>query len=98
MVNEHFIKFLLPDRSYQALVRAEIKKLAETMGFKDRRLGEVEIIIAEITTNLIKHTPKGGMILVRQISKPDFGLELIAIDDGPGMKSPLKMLEDGHST
>src|SRR5690348_10389926 len=89
-------KFLLPDRTYQAIVRSEIRKIAQSIGFSEHRLGEVEIVVAEMTTNLVKHSSKGGMLLVRILE--DVGMELICIDDGPGMATPLRMLEDGQST
>jgi anti-sigma regulatory factor (Ser/Thr protein kinase) len=91
------IRFVLPDRTYQGLTRSELKKMAESAGFTGHRLGEVEIVIAEITSNLVKHTTKGGMILARIIVKPS-GIEFISIDDGPGMKRPAHMMEDGVST
>ena len=98
-MDEHLhSKFVLPDRTYQALVRSELRKLAETAGFTGHRLGEAEIIIAEITSNLVKHTQKGGEILVRIFKHPVRGIEFIAIDRGPGMIRPGKMMEDGSST
>ncbi len=93
------LRLSLPDRSYQAMVRSELRQLAERAGFKKHRLGEVEIVIAEITSNLIKHATKGGIILARKIiSGQETGIELIAIDNGPGMRLPLKMMEDGRSS
>jgi anti-sigma regulatory factor (Ser/Thr protein kinase) len=92
------IRINLPDRSYQASVRSEIRKLAITAGFSNCRLGEVEIITAEITSNLWKHTDKGGYLLVRVMLLPEPGIEIIAIDDGPGMGTPHLMMEDGRST
>ncbi len=98
MVEHPHLKFLLPERSYQAVVRSELKRMAESAGFTGHRLAEVEIIIAEITSNLVKYSPKGGMILARPIALPFAGFEMIAIDNGPGMSKPLKMMEDGTST
>jgi anti-sigma regulatory factor (Ser/Thr protein kinase) len=91
-------KFLLPDRTYQGLVRSELRKLSELAGFTGHRLGEAEIIIAEITSNLVKHTEKGGEILARVFKTPVPGIEFVAVDRGPGMNKPAKMLEDGSST
>ena len=91
-------KYILPDRTYQGLVRSELKKMAESAGFTGHRLGEAEIIIAEITSNLVKHASKGGEILARKLSRPSPGIEFISIDGGPGMSRPLKMMEDGSST
>jgi anti-sigma regulatory factor (Ser/Thr protein kinase) len=92
------VRFLLPDRTYQAVVRAELRRLAESAGFQGHRLGEIDIIIAEITSNLIKHAAKGGMILGKKISGSNPGIEFIAIDEGPGMRHSAKMMEDGKST
>jgi anti-sigma regulatory factor (Ser/Thr protein kinase) len=79
-------RFHLPDRTYQAIVRADIKKIAESTGFTGYRLGEVEIIIAEITSNLVKHAAKGGTLLVRKIDGEQAGMEIInessSEDDG----------------
>ena len=91
-------KFSLPDRTYQAIVRAELKKMAELAGFHGHRLGEMEIIIAEITSNLVKHATKGGEIYARPVKFPAPGMEMIVIDHGPGMNKPLKMMEDGISS
>src|SRR3984957_20234726 len=98
-MDEHLhSKFVLPDRTYQALVRSELRKLCEAAGFTGHRLGEAELIIAEITSNLVKHTQNGGEILARIFIRPVPGIEFIAIDRGPGMNRPGKMMEDGSST
>ena len=62
------------------------------------RLGEIEIVIAEITSNLVKHATKGGFILARSITENGRGMEMIAMDEGPGMRMVAKMMEDGQST
>src|SRR5688572_16265856 len=88
----------VPDRSYQALAKVEIKELAIEAGFREYRLGELEIIASEIITNLAKHTLQGGKILCRILEKEDekIGIEIIAIDEGPGIPSTRKMIQDGH--
>src|SRR6202000_2041816 len=74
------------------------KKMADLAGFTGHRLGEIEIIIAEVTSNLVKYATKGGEGLARPLSHPAKGMEIIAIDHGPGMNRPLKMMEDGVSS
>ncbi|MDN3655320.1 SpoIIE family protein phosphatase [Ferruginibacter paludis] len=90
----------MPNRTYQAYVRSEIKKIAKLVGFAGNRLGELEIIVAELTSNLVKHTTGGGEILIKKIKDETeyTGIELICIDSGPGMSVPLKMMQDGIST
>jgi anti-sigma regulatory factor (Ser/Thr protein kinase) len=89
----------LPDRSYQAIARAELKSIATKAGFTGHKLAEIEIIIAEITTNLVKHATQGGQILCRIIAETEReGLEFISIDNGPGIAITSHVLKDGVST
>ncbi len=99
MVNLPHTRIVLPNKTYQAFARSGIKKIAQETGFTGNRLGQLEIIVAEHTSNIIKHTYKGGEILVRKIETDGrTGIELISIDNGPGMDAPLRMMEDGTST
>lgn len=99
MVNVPHTVISLPNRTYQAMARAEIRRMAQSAGFAGHRLAEVEIIAAEITSNLSKHAVQGGQLLTKQIANDkSAGLEIIAIDNGPGISLPGKMLEDGVST
>ncbi|MCG2614262.1 ATP-binding protein/SpoIIE family protein phosphatase [Terrimonas sp. NA20] len=99
MVNHIHSIINLPDRSYQAIARAELKSMAVKAGLTGHRLAETEIIIAEITTNLVKHATHGGQVLCRILEEDDRnGLELVAIDNGPGIAATSSMLRDGVST
>lgn len=99
MVNAPHKSIVMPNRTYQAMARAEIKKIAQSIGFAGHRLGELEIVIAEITSNLSKHAANGGQLLVKEINDgKSSGIEIISIDNGPGIAVPGKMLEDGIST
>lgn len=88
----------IPNRTYQAGARSEIKKLGMEAGFSPKRFSEFEIVVAELTSNLVKHTGKGGEILVKILDGNDKGLEMICIDHGPGMEFINAMMEDGIST
>ncbi|OIN61036.1 ATP-binding SpoIIE family protein phosphatase [Arsenicibacter rosenii] len=90
--------FNASDRSYLSFLKREIHQLAVQTGFSGQRLAEIDLIIAELTSNLIKHAG-GGEILVRPLGETTFhGIELISIDNGPGMSNPARMMEDGIST
>ncbi|MDI3320691.1 ATP-binding SpoIIE family protein phosphatase [Pinibacter soli] len=98
MANEIHISFNASDRSYFSILKKEIHHIAVGLHFSQKKIGEIDIIVAEITSNLAKHAG-GGEILVRAITDPDEeGLEIIGIDNGPGMTDPLKMISDGMST
>ena len=53
----------------------------------------------ELATNLVKHTPAGGELLVRTLPGPQGGgVEVLSIDAGPGIVDLARALSDGHST
>jgi anti-sigma regulatory factor (Ser/Thr protein kinase) len=88
----------IQDRSHISYTKREIIKLTEGYGF-DR--GKIEIIVAELSSNIIKHSAlQGGEILIRFITSEETNdtIELLSIDLGPGMAHPSKMMEDGIST
>ncbi|MFB9862909.1 ATP-binding protein [Rufibacter immobilis] len=94
--------FSLPDRSFLNIVRRDIGKIAETTGFTETEAGRVNLVITEMATNLLKHTDtQGGELLVKPICQENglaCGLELLCLDNGPGMSDPQRMMEDGVST
>ena len=92
------ISFNAEDRSYFSILKREIHAMAVGAGFSEKRVAEVDIVVAEISSNLLKHA-SGGEILVKVQSESDNpSIELISIDNGPGMSDARKMMEDGIST
>ena len=99
MVGNAHKKLSLLERSYSGIIKKEIKRLALIAGFTKGRLGELEVVVSEMVSNLIKHANQQGFFLVKEIEKDDIqGIEIICIDHGPGMKNPEKMIEDGISS
>lgn len=96
-VNQHY-RFTIPERSYASLTKKDITRLAESFALSEAAVGRVNIIVSEMLTNLEKHTTNGGELLVKAIGKPIRGIEIICMDNGPGMTDPDRMLEDGVST
>jgi anti-sigma regulatory factor (Ser/Thr protein kinase) len=82
------------DRSGVAPARREAERLAEDLGFDERRRGEVAIVATELATNLLRHA--GGGEIVLRAHAPT--VDVIALDRGPGMRDPARALEDGYST
>jgi len=92
------VSYNAADRSYFAILKKDIHQLVASAGFSDAKAGKVDIIVAEMSSNLVKHAG-GGEILARitRINQQE-AVELISIDNGPGMSEPERMLEDGIST
>ena len=86
------------DRSYFAILKKEIHAMALAAGFTESRVGEIDILVAELTSNLVKHAD-GGTIWVKLVEEDGIqGIEIIAVDNGPGMLDVTRMVADGVST
>lgn len=84
------------DRSYFSFLKKEIRHRAQALGFSETRTGEVDIIVAELLSNLAKHA-QNGQVLVKNL-QADAGIEIIGLDSGPGMGDVGRMMGDGVST
>ncbi len=81
-----------------AAVRRTAERLATELGIADKDIADLSIVVAEAAGNLVKHA-EGGVMLVRAVrARTRAGVELIAIDSGPGMSDVLRAVGDGHST
>lgn len=98
MVNDGHKSYKVADRSYFALLKKEIHALAVSAGFSEARVGEIDIIVSEMVTNLVKHAGE-GLIFVKLLEEGSIqGIEIISVDDGPGMSDVTRMVADGVST
>lgn len=98
MVNQVHRAFKANDRSYFAILKKEIHALAVSGNFSERKIGEIDIIVAEMVSNLVKHAG-GGQVLVKLMEENGLqGIELVSIDGGPGMLDVSRMVSDGVST
>ncbi len=71
---------------------------AVRLGLGEQRVGELAIGISELASNLHKHADN-GWIAVRCLRAPQVGgVEIVAIDSGPGMSDALVNPRVGHST
>ncbi|MBC5772827.1 SpoIIE family protein phosphatase [Pontibacter sp. KCTC 32443] len=93
---KHYQRFLLADRSFANIVKRDITRLAESHGFSPAEVGRINIVVSEMASNLHKHSPQGGELLVKYTE--DNAIEILCLDFGPGMKEPHRMMQDGTST
>ncbi len=97
MVN-HFTRHSIDDRSYVAFVKREIHSQATQKNFSRARVAEIDIIVAELCSNLIKHAGNGQLLFRFGGSEDAPVLEILSIDNGPGMADVPRMMKDGVST
>jgi anti-sigma regulatory factor (Ser/Thr protein kinase) len=86
------------DQSQVAEARRRAVAAAQRHGFSNEDTGRVALVATELSTNLLKHG-RGGEFLVGSFADHDAsGVELIALDKGPGMANVDACLEDGYSS
>ncbi|MEO6308623.1 MAG: ATP-binding SpoIIE family protein phosphatase [Nitrospiraceae bacterium] len=86
------------ESSQVADVRRRIAALAGQVGFDETRAGVCAVIATEIGTNLVKHAKEGEIFLRTLSYGSSAGIEILALDRGPGMGNLNRALQDGHST
>lgn len=74
------------------------RELADSLGFNPIDRTRIEIVILELTRNLLAHAG-GGTIVLDMVMQPDRrGMTVTARDHGPGIPDIDKALLDGYST
>ena len=92
------IALAVKDQSQVSETRRRATEMAGRQGFGDTDSGRVALVATELATNILKHG-NGGEILVGAYGEgPDGGIELIALDKGPGITNVATSLADGYST
>jgi anti-sigma regulatory factor (Ser/Thr protein kinase) len=72
--------------------------LGARLGFDETGCGRIALVVTEAATNLVKHARDGFLILRPLEGKGGGGLEVLALDKGPGMVDLARCLVDGYST
>ncbi|WFE61653.1 ATP-binding SpoIIE family protein phosphatase [Micromonospora sp. WMMD712] len=97
-VSDHGLWFRVESGSAASSVRRAAERLGAQLGIGDARTADLAIVAAELTSNLVKHA-EDGVLLLRPVRVGDrAGVELVAIDSGPGMADLTVSSRDGHST
>jgi anti-sigma regulatory factor (Ser/Thr protein kinase) len=75
------------------------QKLADELGFNEVQAGRLAIVITEAGTNMLKHAAEGTLYVMRaQSGAAMAGIDVLAVDSGPGIADFAFSLQDGIST
>ncbi|MEK8108571.1 SpoIIE family protein phosphatase [Micromonospora sp. M12] len=97
-VTDSGIWFRVEAGSAASAVRRAAERLGAQVQMGEARIADLAIVAAELTSNLVKHADE-GVLLLRPVRRAgQAGVELIAIDSGPGMADLTVSSQDGHST
>ena len=72
--------------------------LASRLGFNETERGKVGIVVTEVANNLVQHADDGKLLLQPMTRNDIEGIEILALDKGPGMVNISECLRDGFST
>ena len=88
----------ISESSAMAAARRAGNHLAGLLGFNETLAGKAALVITEAASNIIKHAGSGD-ILLRPLAQGEArGMEILAIDKGPGFSNLDLSMRDGVST
>lgn len=88
----------IDESSQVAQVRREAVALAHRLAIDADATDRLALAITEAATNLVKHAKDGAVLLAPLRFGECVGVEVIAIDRGPGITNVVQSMRDGHST
>ncbi|HEY0653848.1 MAG TPA: ATP-binding protein [Chryseosolibacter sp.] len=98
-MDKPFTSYTIEERSYIAYLKREIHKEVLTCNFTEQRAGEIDIIVSEICSNLVKYAASGEILYRIQNEEGNkSNFEIIALDKGPGIQDIARVMRDGVST
>jgi len=92
------LAFSIVHASDIAAARRAGQKLALELGFNETRAGALALIVTEAGTNLLKHAGEGTLYLSVAQAEGVPGIDVLAVDSGPGIADVDACLRDGMST
>lgn len=93
-MSQPHVAFEMVEQSQVGEARRAAVRLAEQLGFDEVAAGRVALIATELGGNLVRHAQQ-GRLLVGRVGEQ---LELLSLDQGPGMADVAACLRDGYST
>lgn len=88
--------FPMGDASRVGEARRHAAELARDCGLDELQAGRLALVVTELATNLVRHADNGRLLLSARVGRNE--VEVISIDEGPGIADVDRSLGDGYST
>lgn len=92
------VRVQVGDMSAAAQGRRVAVELAQSLGFSEADAGRTALVVTEAATNLVEHAGGGEVVLRSMAIDAGAGLEMLALDKGPGIANVSQCMVDGYST
>jgi anti-sigma regulatory factor (Ser/Thr protein kinase) len=88
----------IDDRTQVGEDRRAAVEMAAALGLGETQAGKVALAVTEAATNIVKHAGTGKILLGPLVRAAAMGLEILALDRGPGISNVAASMRDGYST
>src|SRR3981081_1980834 len=78
--------------------RLAAKSMSTAIGFDERAVEEIAVVVSELATNLVKHAKDGVLRLRRTEEAGRTGIQIDSEDQGPGIPNVEQAIADNFST
>jgi anti-sigma regulatory factor (Ser/Thr protein kinase) len=92
------VRVPVTDSSFVGDARRAAVDFAAHLGFSVERADTLAIVTTELATNILKHANSGEIVLTAAFMESRKGVDVVALDKGPGIANFAESLRDGHST
>src|SRR4051812_11126707 len=86
------------EQSQISEARRKALQLAGTAGFSEQDSGRLALVVTEAATNILRHGGGGEIVLDARSERTGGQVDVIALDNGPGMANVQDCMRDGVST
>ena len=88
----------IDDPSAVGAARRLAVALGSTLGLNQEALGRLAIVVTEAANNILRHAGSGTIVVRGLVLGESAGVEVLALDKGPGIADVKRAMRDGFST
>ncbi|MBD3581876.1 ATP-binding protein [Flavobacterium selenitireducens] len=93
-----FTEMEVEDRSHIAFIKRQVNADLADHGISLQQAAKVDLVIAELATNIIKHAGFGKLLYRISKKASEIVFEMYSLDNGPGSDNMQKKVQDGVSS
>src|SRR5215470_2743977 len=90
----------ITDEAHVGLAERRVRRAIAGVGFAERQLAEIDIVIRELGSNALKFGMGTGQFYYgpATVDAAPGGVEIVYTDKGPGIESTSNAIVDGYTT